>query len=1382
MKNFTQFIRKEKNGQLSKTFLLSFILISFILFVSPLKGYSQEPMLRQAEEEFLDLDNIGRPVYIGEVAPFVLPSDYTQIPLKSAKSLKSKSVSANLKSGQVSNPIWPAEGAVHIEKTAEATDTYGKWKVNVLVEGQNIQTTSDIVLVIDDSGSMGDDKMEAAKGAAKDFVDELLTGTTGTRIAVVTINSDAGSGQPEIDHSFSDNITSLKDAIDGIYSDGGTNLQGGFYAARLLIGTSTADKKVIILLSDGAPTYSYDSEVATDFTVTCGTINDFNISRDAFEESHLWVTSSDYTDVDGTGGDFNYTLYRTDFECDGHRFYAGNHGIPTKYEAGLIKQTGVEVYTIGFEVADNGDEEDVLTDCATDPGKYYPANSGNIDEIYSQIRSNIAYAATNAVFTDPMSTYIVMEAGVTPTYSVLPTTTGNVVVSKGTVTFTPNGFVLNDPDDLSSGNSSLVKWKITWNIGTVSEIGDNMYYYVTMAPNTEVNTLYDANEQTYMDYTDVNGDTNAHQQTNEDFTIPKVSKGSGSIQVNYYLVNSSGQPINSLGEVVTEPQYAYRIPQDGNASSYFEFNGSTALELNETYSVSGLSPYASTDGKTYALYNGSSQNFTLTPITPNQTAWFAYTIGCLGSVSITYDAFVCEGSSLQLNAELTDITTASYSWSGPNEFSSDQQNPLVANAASGNYSVTVTYNGGSCTASDNEDITLTSLPNVVAEGTQIVCAGSNIYLYETGGDATSWLWTGPGGYISTDQNPVITTNTGDNYTATYYVTVSDGTCSATDEVTIEVNNDLIGMVGCPTDITVCADVIVDGKLGKYVDWQIPQFGLNCLGDESGSSSFVMGFGLPEVKWACWEFNKVQRVGTNTGVVNLWQSNGTGDPYILSPLVYIDPALDVTIDIYAKTGENFDWTLILVDEDNVEHIVGTTSVTGDNTTKSYIINIPNTFARGAYNLKFKFSENGSGEPSKSVVDNIYFDAIILDNVGCEGGIEFIVEGPVPGFFPIINDSTLTYKATYTPVIGDPVIETCVFTVTVEGVEADVTNTAATCSENNGTLTINATTYSQTPNLQYSLNGAAWTSFSGTSTTLTDLAAGNYTVNVRDLALSGDCEILDILNTTIQSIAKPTVSLADAGPFCVTDGTYQLIGTHSGTGGIESYTGTGVSDEGVFSPVIAGAGLHTITYSYTDTYECTNTTSIIIQVSVCCTLESASAESTPISCFGGTSTVTITAVGGNEPLTYTLYGYEPQTSNVFNSIPAGTYTWSVKETGASCPEITGSVTINEPDLLTASITASTNETCNEDNDGTATVTASGGTTPYSYLWSDSQTTQTAINLEAGSYTVTVTDANGCTVTTDAVTITQPDVLTASITASANETCNEDNDGTATVTAGG
>jgi len=104
------------------------------------------------------------------------------------------------------------------------------------------------------------------------------------------------------------------------------------------------------------------------------------------------------------------------------------------------------------------------------------------------------------------------------------------------------------------------------------------------------------------------------------------------------------------------------------------------------------------------------------------------------------------------------------------------------------------------------------------------------------------------------------------------------------------------------------------------------------------------------------------------------------------------------------------------------------------------------------------------------------------------------------------------------------------------------------------------------------------------------------------------------------------------------------------------------------------------------------------------------------------------------------------------------------------------------LTSSITSQTNNICNGDALGSLTVTASDGTTPYTYNWSNTATTATISTLGAGTYTVTVTDAGGTTATSSA-TITEPTALNTTISSQTNVACFGESTGslTASVTGG-
>ena len=138
-----------------------------------------------------------------------------------------------------------------VEKVAESENTF---EITLAATTKDTVTpvpaeTSDIVLVIDKSASMNrDGRMEGAQAAANAFAEIVLAEDYQdiNQIAVVSYNKEPGVNLP-----LTSSLTDVKDAVDAIEPKGGTNTQGGIHAAREILDTSTADHKVIVLLSDG---------------------------------------------------------------------------------------------------------------------------------------------------------------------------------------------------------------------------------------------------------------------------------------------------------------------------------------------------------------------------------------------------------------------------------------------------------------------------------------------------------------------------------------------------------------------------------------------------------------------------------------------------------------------------------------------------------------------------------------------------------------------------------------------------------------------------------------------------------------------------------------------------------------------------------------------------------------------------------------------------------------------------------------------------------------------------------------------------------------------------------------------------------------------------
>ncbi|MCX7862964.1 MAG: gliding motility-associated C-terminal domain-containing protein, partial [Bacteroidales bacterium] len=157
------------------------------------------------------------------------------------------------------------------------------------------------------------------------------------------------------------------------------------------------------------------------------------------------------------------------------------------------------------------------------------------------------------------------------------------------------------------------------------------------------------------------------------------------------------------------------------------------------------------------------------------------------------NAPICEGQSLQLNAN--SVSGASYSWSGPNGYSSSQQNPVINNTSinnAGMYTVTITDNN-QCTAVSSINVVINPAPNVSLTSNNPVCSGSTLNINATQG-YSSYSWSGPNGFQSS-QSSISIPNVSVQQSGTYTVTVtSSNGCTKVESVVINVLNFNAGLL------------------------------------------------------------------------------------------------------------------------------------------------------------------------------------------------------------------------------------------------------------------------------------------------------------------------------------------------------------------------------------------------------------------------------------------------------------------------------------------------------------------------------------------------------------------------------------------------------------
>lgn len=224
-------------------------------------------------------------------------------------------------------------------------------------------------------------------------------------------------------------------------------------------------------------------------------------------------------------------------------------------------------------------------------------------------------------------------------------------------------------------------------------------------------------------------------------------------------------------------------------------------------------------------------------------------------------------------------------------------------------------------------------------------------------------------------------------------------------------------------------------------------------------------------------------------------------------------------------------------------------------------------------------------------------------------------------------------------------------------------------------------------------------------------------------------------------------------------------------------TGLSATNILNPVATISSDITYTLQVTDACGFVVTDDVVISVPAPMTNAIAS---TSVDCAGNNSAnVDLTVAGGAAPLTYN-WNNNTYTTEDLSNVGAGIYL--VNYTDACGTVGTTSVTITEPTVLATTVDASANPSCNGLADGEVMITAAGGTAPYSYEWSNGSTDEDLIGVADGIYTVTTTDANGCTLAVASSQLVSPAVVGFTLDNTANVSCFGSADGSINITPNG
>ena len=771
---------------------------------------------------------------------------------------------------------------------------------------------------------------------------------------------------------------------------------------------------------------------------------------------------------------------------------------------------------------------------------------------------------------------------------------------------------------------------------------------------------------------------------------------------------------------------------------------------NTTLTASGGVSYAWSNSETTAAVDVTQGSYSVTVVDANSCT-------ATGNATVTENALPTPNISGVLEYCAGDNTTLTAS--GGNDYLWSNGDPTAATTVTqGTYTVTVT-DGNSCTASVSENVNENALPTPTISGALSYCVGSNTTLTAAGGD--TYLWS------NSEITEDITVTQG-----TYIVTVTDANnCSATQSAVVVENALPIPSISGALEYCVGQNTTLTATGGTAYSWS----------NTETTASIDVTQGIYSVTVTNANFC----TATASATVD---ENPLPTPVISGALEYC--AGDSTV-LTASGGTDYLWS---------------------NGEISALVNV----TQGNYTVTVTDGNSCTATASATVIENALPTPAISGALAyCIGDSTTLTASGGTSYLWSNSDATAASTVTqgsYTVTVTDvnSCSATAVATVTENALPTPLINGALEyCIGQNTTLTASG--------------GTSYLWSNSDATAATTVTQGNYTVTVTDV---NSCSAIAAASVTENAL--PTAAISGALAYCIGDSTTLIA-----SGGVDYLWSNGA----VSASVDVTQGSYTVTV--TDGNSCTATAEAIVTEN---SLPTAAISGTLTHCFG--SSTVLTASGGTDYLwsngaitdtttlsqgnydvtvtdanacsisasatvtevgpSVTINSTDPScglsngqaTANATGS-SSYTYAWSSSSNLATISSLapgsyTVTVTDNQSCTASASVTlassgnptlnfTSNDPNCNQSADGSITLTASGGAGGYSYTWSPSVSTASiASGLTAGTYNVTVSDANNCS-GTNTITLSDPSAIVAN-TSSTSADCGQANGSVFVAASGG